>query len=213
MKRIGITQRVEIISSYNEKRDCLDQRWTVLLQQLGYLPVPLGNRLDDIEITLEQLLLNGVILTGGNDIACQKNGRNIAPERDAFERELLKWCSQNNVPVLGVCRGMQMLAVYHGGQLLEVERHVGKQHFINTAEPEKVRYPRRVKVNSYHNFALDRDRCGDGLEAWAWADDDTIEAVIHKTYPQVGLMWHPEREKPFCKDDMDLIKYVFEELK
>src|SRR3989442_2968030 len=130
MKRIGWTQRVELAADFNEHRDCLDQRWSVLMAHLGYLPIPLVNAINDIEIYLSAMHLDGVILTGGNDLAELPGSMNIAPERDYFEHTLLNVCISQNLPVLGVCRGMQVIASFFGGVINRVEERIRSRHTL-----------------------------------------------------------------------------------
>ena len=107
MKRIGLTQRVEVVTGYGERRDCLDQNWAVLLVSLGYCPVPLANCVQEVGPYVDELGLDGVILTGGNNLLEPEKGGAIAPERDRFEHMLLDVCASWRLPVLGVCRGAQ----------------------------------------------------------------------------------------------------------
>ena len=65
MKRIGVTQRVELIASYGERRDCLDQQWTVLLESIGFAVTPIPNGLADVIAWVEAWELDGLLLSGG----------------------------------------------------------------------------------------------------------------------------------------------------
>ncbi len=90
MNRIGITQRVDVVQRYGERRDCLDQRWSDFVLQLGYIPMPLPNIASEkVAQLVEALELSAVILSGGNSIAClDTEAHDAAPERDAFENAL-----------------------------------------------------------------------------------------------------------------------------
>ena len=107
--RIGLTQRVEVVTSYGERRDCLDQEWSILLRQLDFIPIPLPNQIGNVEEHLESLRLDGLIFTGGNDLQVNAGGTNLAPERDQFESELIEISSSTGLRLLGVCRGLQHL--------------------------------------------------------------------------------------------------------
>ncbi|EGR0766875.1 peptidase C26, partial [Vibrio parahaemolyticus] len=91
MKRIGLTQRVDVISNYGERRDAIDQKWCSLLLEMNMLPIPLPNISPSIAFNLfEQLSLDGVILTGGNSLShLDVLASDLAPERDAFELALI----------------------------------------------------------------------------------------------------------------------------
>ncbi len=206
MKRIGLTQRVELAADYNERRDCLDQRWSVLMTHLGYLPIPLVNAINDIDVYLSAMHLDGVILTGGNDLAELPGSMNIAPERDYFEHALLNVCISQNLPVLGVCRGMQMIASFFGGVINRVEGHSRTRHTVVLEPNAPWRQP--FEVNSFHNFAV--VDIHDSMEVLARAHDGTIEALHHRFYPIAGIMWHPERESQFAEQDLMFLLQQFE---
>lgn len=190
--RIGLTQRVEQLADRDERRDCLDQAWARLLLDAGFVPVPLPNQPGHARALVEALQISGVILTGGNDLACLPDTRDAACERDAFERELLELCSQGRLAVLGVCRGMQMIVNSCGGRLERVADHVRKPHPLIARESAMPIQP-RTEVNSFHNFGTRPELLGDELAVTAMAADGTVEAVAHATLPMWGIMWHPER--------------------
>ena len=156
---------------------------------------------------------HGVLLTGGGDIQPSRYGaipqdgtRHVDPERDAFEVALFDACVAVDLPLLAVCRGMQMMNVASGGTLYQdVYAATGLYHddYSRWREPvHKVKLePHRqlanalgvveLPVNSVHHQGI--DRLGDGLRAVAWADDDTVEGVeLDGATFAVGVQWHPE---------------------
>lgn len=194
MTKIGISQRVEVIEAYEERRDCLDQRWGSLLWSLDYVPIPLFNRIEAVDEYLSELDLDGIILTGGNDLATVDAGSNVAPERDSFERELLEVAISRNIPVLGVCRGAQLINVYFGGSLTSIEGHVATTHELSIGATRL--HSGSVVTNSYHTYAIEPDDIGEEVQPIAQAQDGTIEWIEHEQYPIRGIMWHPERDSP-----------------
>lgn len=208
MLRIGLTQRVEVLPDRDECRDCLDQAWTHLLVNNGYWPIPLPNCVADVTALIEELALDGVILTGGNDLAWLANASNTAPQRDTFERELLNHCAWQGIPVLGVCRGLQMMATHYGSELMRVSDHVANCHAIQVDPSFDEILSDRDQVNSFHEWGLLRDGLGPDLQVVATAPDHTVEMIIHGTYPQIGIMWHPERA-PSDERDLSLIHGLF----
>jgi gamma-glutamyl-gamma-aminobutyrate hydrolase PuuD len=104
------------------------------------------------------------------------------------------------LPMLGVCRGMQVIQQRHGVPLVRVEGHVTRSQIIQiNGEP--------MAVNSYHRFAARESR--PPLEVWAVAADGVVKAVNHAARPTTGIMWHPERNTPFSSTDIALFRRVF----
>jgi len=196
MKKILFTQRVEVIESYNERRDSADQNIAKFLVACGYIPMPLCNLPELTEKLINIIKPDGILLTGGNDL--QQYGGN-APERDLVERQLIDISLSNDIPLLGLCRGMQVIADYFGAKLSKVEGHVATRHDISGAISRN--------VNSYHNFGiLDYPN---SLEITAQSKDGVIEALKHKDKMIVGIMWHPERNLPFDKQDIEMFCKFF----
>lgn len=206
--RIGLTQNVVVLKDRNERRDCLDQAWTSLLIERGYLPIPLPNCVEDVDALVAELELSGVILTGGNDLSSIPDAATAAPERDRFETELLNVTAKRNLPVLGVCRGMHMMVYHYGGELHRVERHVARDHPVSILSPFAYWLGPREHVNSYHNFGVLKKNLGPNLLVAALAEDRTVEAVCHAHLKQFAVMWHPERQ-PKESRDSSLFDAVF----
>ena len=127
-KKIFYTQRVEIVESYHERRDCADQNIPRLLQACGYLPFPIPNVIDDIAAYLEAGRPDGILLTGGNSLICY--GGNAA-ERDRTDAHVLQWAIEKRIPVYGFCRGMQSILDFFGVKLRQVENHVALRHNVS----------------------------------------------------------------------------------
>ena len=198
MKAVAVTQRVEVIPGYGERRDCLDQAWPRFLRACGLLPLPLPNV---AEVALEMFRrpdLAGLVLTGGNDLAAV--GGN-APERDQTENALVDQAEARGLPVLAVCRGMQLIQHRHGIALSRVEGHVTRRQTIAIRGES-------AEVNSYHCFGARESR--PPLDVWAVAADGVVKAIRHASRPITGIMWHPERNSPFAADDIALFRSVFE---
>lgn len=200
MKKILISQRRDFIDGRGEDRDALDARWASFLFDLGFLPMPVCSGLAGVGNYIEQLMPDGILLSGGNDLGC-------SPQRDLLEHKMLDYAKNNTLPVLGVCRGMQMLNSYLGGGLVEVDGHTATYHPIKGEWAEKQGYH---MVNSYHNKAIKPQTLAQSLDVLAITADGVIEAVKHSTLPWTGIMWHPEREPVVTKTDKNLILKLFE---
>jgi putative glutamine amidotransferase len=158
-------------------------------------------------------MLDGLILSGGSDIDPAAYGAQphpetgtTWPERDRFELGLGTRALERDMPVLGVCRGMEMLNVIQGGTLnqhlddLSLHRHtpgVFCDHSVRL-EPgslaARVVGAERTEVKSAHHQAL--DQLGEGVVASGWADDGVIEAIeLPDRAFAVGVLWHPEEDE------------------
>jgi putative glutamine amidotransferase len=207
MIRIGITQRVDMIQSYGESRDALDQNWFRFLDACNIIAVPIPNALDNPVKYAEDIGLKGLLLTGGNDITQLPNPNNASIERDQTEQKLLNWASQKKYPVIGICRGMQYMAYLSGEELNPIHGHVATRHPLlfegDSAQGET------IEVNSFHNWGLKSLKANTVWEVEARTLDGSIESIIHKTKKQRGIMWHPEREQDFSPRDIELIQKHF----
>ena len=197
MKTVVFTQRVEVIESYGERRDCADQRIADFLLRCGYIPVPLPNNVQAAQKILETIQPCGIALTGGNSLV--KYGGN-APERDETDRMLIETACEKKLALYGFCRGMQSVLDFFGEDLVNVQGHVAVHHKVDGAINRE--------VNSYHNQACLSIKTVD-LEILGKSEDGVIEAVRHRKLPIVATMWHPERETPFTLADIQFVQNLF----
>ena len=185
---------------------------------------------DDIEVLILSFLKNnvddipqcdGFVLTGGVDIEPSYYGgaafyENQPPEfqpaRDAFEKKIYEYAKANQLPVLGICRGMQLINILEGGSLIQDlgaeanERHKAaasdKQHAVNIAPGSllhDIAGEASGQVNSAHHQAIDEKTISGHLKANAWSSGDPsiIEGLEFKDRNNKPFMlcvqWHPER--------------------
>lgn len=189
--RIGISLRVVTADTYDEKRDALSQEWSIFLEKLNCNPIFIPNTLSDIKSYLCDLDINGIILSGGDNI-----GDNL--ERDITEKTILDYTVESKIPAIGVCRGMQVINNYFGGSIETSKNHdhVKKDHVVDITNKSFSSFfkSQHITVNSYHKNLIQQNNCGDGLKAFAITQkDNSIEGFFHISLPIVGVMWHPER--------------------
>ncbi|HKK71471.1 MAG TPA: gamma-glutamyl-gamma-aminobutyrate hydrolase family protein [Candidatus Krumholzibacteria bacterium] len=193
--RLAVSQRVDLAPGHGERRDALAQDWYPVFERWNAVALPVPNRHDFDPTWLDIVDVDAVLLTGGNTpgVPGAEPGRDRAPERDSTERTLIARARTRGAPVLGVCRGAQMLASVFGARLRRVEpkgAHVATDHDVVLCTGD------RLRVNSYHDWQIDPVGFPSELRIVARAADGSIEAFVHEHEPLAGVLWHPERPGP-----------------
>ncbi|MFC7217873.1 gamma-glutamyl-gamma-aminobutyrate hydrolase family protein [Streptomyces polyrhachis] len=150
--------------------------------------------------------LDGVIVAGGGDVAPERYGARrdprtgpADPQRDAWELALVEGALAYGLPLLGICRGMQLLNVACGGTLLQhLDGHRGPagrmgEHVVTPLAGTRLAeiFPAPTAVPTYHHQAV--DVLAPRLTASARAQDGTVEAVeLAGPVFTLGVQWHPE---------------------
>ncbi|CAM5590473.1 gamma-glutamyl-gamma-aminobutyrate hydrolase family protein [Streptomyces abikoensis] len=170
--------------------------------------------------------LDGLVLAGGEDLDPGLYGERphpragaAVPERDAWELALLDAALERGVPVLGICRGMQLMNVHAGGALCQhLPDEVGHEdhnpvvgaftdHLVKPVPDTRLGrlLPEPCDVATHHHQSV--SRLGDGLVATAYAEDGTIEALERPGDGvfALGVQWHPE-----ARDDLRLTRALVE---
>ena len=188
------------------------------LAECGALPLVIPLNLPEEILRLIFERLDGLCLPGGVDVDPGEYGEARHPDlgavdapRDRTELTLARWALEADLPVLGICRGIQLLNVAAGGtlyqdipaQVPEAERHNFRlqesawetpTHAVQV-EPQsrlaEIVGTEKMLTNSFHHQSL-KD-VAPGFEATAWADDGIVEAIEHPEKPfAVAVQWHPE---------------------
>jgi putative glutamine amidotransferase len=155
--------------------------------------------------------LDGLVFTGGSDINPAVYGQEAHPEssgfydhRDSAELELMRAALSHSMPVLGICRGMQVLNVARGGDLiqhLEGETHKGPpgtytRHSVTVLPGTHLAGVLGTDAHTHSCHHQAPGRLGDGLRAAATAEDGTVEAIEDPAARYVvGVLWHPEEDE------------------
>jgi len=220
MKRIGITVRTDA-NQYGNQCDVIEHTYLILFKKLGYCPIIIPNIENKLINFLHTLSLDGIVLSGGNDISVEyekhlmKGDKNKINVRDINEHKVLEWAIQNQIPILGICRGMQFINLFFGGGLLKnLAESIGTNH---VSTKHKVRFEDNAfgvsgntTVNSYHNHGVTMSTLSNSLKVLAISQDSlVIEGIYHPVYPIVGIQWHPERKSNISVNDNRLIQCLF----
>jgi putative glutamine amidotransferase len=198
------------------------------IRRAGGVPVVLPPVLGPVREALDAIA--GLILPGGGDVNPEHYGGDdhdanygVCHERDAFELVLARAALERDLPIMCVCRGMQLLNVALGGDLIShIPDKFGAKVVHRTPDVQAI--PHQVSiapdshvgriygtpsatVQSVHHQAV--GRLGDGLKPVAWAEDGVIEAIESERHRfVVAVQWHPELDA--AKDDPQLT--LFDEL-
>ncbi|MBC7952336.1 MAG: gamma-glutamyl-gamma-aminobutyrate hydrolase family protein [Rhodospirillaceae bacterium] len=203
--RVALTMRVTQASGYVEPRDAISHDWIVRLAEWQMVPLLVPNALPDPAAYLDALAPDLLVLTGGEDTG-------VSPERDRTETLLLDAAITRGIPVLGVCRGLQLINACFGGHLVAVTGHVATEHALQVAGPWQPLIGSGPRVNSYHNFAIPAEGLGAGLEALATDECGNVEAVRAPGLSLAGIMWHPERHAARSEDRLFMTRLAAKDL-
>ena len=203
MKRILVSQRLEVLRDNADLR--IDPNWFKFIDRLGACCHPVG-WYDGYQVPLFSTDVCGVILTGGGDLSTLD--RSVwARNRDTYEADLIKECMMRRVPILGVCRGMQLINHYQGGTLKKIIGHVATTHSVEVSSASGMECFASGLVNSYHDFGI--EAVGQGMTVLATSLDGSVEAIACSTKSVLGIMWHPEREQTYIESRINFFKSFF----
>ena len=196
--RIGISMRVTNAQDYNEPRDSIAHDWAKYLQNTfpdsKWMFIPnIGKKAADY---FKEWDLNVLFLSGGDNIGAFEI-------RDETELELIRYALDNSIPIIAVCRGMQLVHKLFNGKLKKgsnefIENHRNNRHIVSV-EGEF------YEVNSYHVNLIDEGSLDDIFTVYSRCSlDDAIEGFYSKNI--LAMMWHPERENEPTKWNEILIR-------
>jgi len=196
-----------------------NERYLEAVERHGGIPVPLDERASAAERRAAFELMDGLVLSGGEDIDPARYGEArdertvVDPGRDVLDEEAFHAASARGAPIFGICRGLQAINVFSGGRLVQhVDEHAAHPYRGRAAEASYHQLQlepsstlsallggaERLEVNSFHHQAVDRNGLAPGLRASGvapHAQGDLVEA-LEGTSPDrwlLGVQCHPER--------------------
>ena len=217
---IGVSCNVEDVTyfGWTEPAALVPLTYVNAIARAGGRPLLLAPTPADLADPAELLaLLDGVLITGGADLAAATYGAEPHPEtaatsaeRDAFELLLVRRAAELDLPCLGICRGMQVVNVAYGGELdqhladrLEDDIHRGPvgvfaDHRVDVEDGSlaaRAAGGTRVAVKSWHHQGV--ARVGPGLRVTARAEGDGTTEAVEDTARRfmLGVLWHPEEDE------------------
>ncbi len=188
-----ITMR-ESKNQYGAVSDSLEHEYAEYFERyFGATVLPVSNAVATAKIDLSNI--DTIVLTGGGSVPQrflkQKRADYEQKKRDAVEEYLFDTACAKDIPIIGICRGIQFINGITGGYVseLDFDHTPGKEHIVITPEGDT------YIVNSYHNDGISIDDLSDDLRAIAYDESKRIvEACRHKSKRILGLQWHPERK-------------------
>lgn len=211
---IGLTSSYEVTGE--SERIFLPHSYLDSIRHFGGIPLILPAEADDAELEFLIDQCDGILLTGGNDIDPEKYGETqlndtitLAPVRDKMEMKVCDLAVERNLPVLGICRGVQLINVYFGGTLYqdipaqlqtEVKHRMEPPHhrschncILDKDSPLFALVGENViGVNSHHHQSI-KD-IAPGFLVMGRCEDGVIEAIWKPGKPFLwGVQWHPEK--------------------
>jgi len=226
---IAVTTTLAPAGSHNLPSVRLNVQYLTAVEEPGAAAVLLtpGHDRDSVRQLVE--VAHGLVLSGGEDVDPARYGQaphpelgSVSPLRDEIEIAALEVALERGIPILAICRGMQLLNVALGGTLyqdLPSQRHDGLIHeqeapvthrwhhatVKDSSGLARIFGTRELFINSFHHQGV--DQLAPSLEATVWAEDGLVEGVEGKEHPWLfGVQWHPERgeaESPADERDPD----------
>jgi len=194
MSKLALSMRIDSLTDRQEVRISIDEKLMAFFYSLGADCILVHYSFKSKQELIDFLTLNavtGIVLSGGNDIGQYT-------KRDEIEHWLIEYATEYDLPVIGICRGVQVIGDHFGVGLKPVKNHVSTTHNVSLSDGTQ-----RV-VNSFHRFAL--TACPEGFDVFCRSPDGSIEGIRAKHKNIMGIMWHPERETPFCNSDLLLME-------
>ncbi len=191
-----ITQR-EGQNMYGKTTDVLEAAYTEYYESMGIRLHPVSNFTRNTDLLFEEHF-DLLIVTGGGTLHprhyVEPHNAELQPHRDAMEEQLIMYCVDNNIPIIGVCRGMQHLNALFGGKIsysapFTVPRPRGIDHPARVVNSDKY-----IKVNNFHSDCVYLENLSTMFYPIVVDEENkTVEAFVSPIMSILAFQWHPER--------------------
>lgn len=186
---------VAVLDRYENNKEIEDKYYLEAIKKIGGVPVLIN------ECNLEMLdLCGGIVLTGGDN-------------KGKLDDYLIGYALKNNLPLLGICQGMQSMAMYETDEsLTDVDNHYKCEHYVylDDSKLKKIIGNNKILVNSFHHQQIKSSKV---FKIIGKSNDGVVEAVESNLHPfQIGVQWHPERMIESC-ESQKLFKEFISQIK
>jgi N5-(cytidine 5'-diphosphoramidyl)-L-glutamine hydrolase len=189
MRNILITQSL-IENKHKELVWSLEENWYKYFQNKNINLVPLNSNFQNFKKIIQTKPL-GIVFSGGNDLNFLKKEK-VNFIRDSLEKKILETVLKKKIPILGVCRGFQLIASYFKCKIIKQKGHVKTIHELKINKQIYKHKLKNIKVNSFHNFTV--QTLPKSFELVVKHKDGSIEIASSKKLKILSLMFHPERK-------------------
>ena len=186
---------VAVLDRYENAKEIEDKYYLQAIKKFGGVPVLIN------KCNLEMLdLCGGIVLTGGDN-------------KGKLDDYLISYALKNNLPLLGICQGMQSMAMYEtDNKLIDVDNHYKCEHhvYLEDSNLKKIIGKDKIVINSFHHQQIKFSKI---FKIVGKSSDGVVEAVESNLHPfQIGVQWHPERMLESC-ESQKLFKEFISQIK
>ena len=225
-KIFGISANVSLKNAYGVQCTSVSCDYIQAIQLAGGVPIMLPPLTDEVDLKSQLDLLDVLVISGGEDVDPVHYGEEPSPllgevsaERDAFELQLVRLAYERNIPVFGICRGLQVMNVAFGGSLYQdvseledpishlqqTSRHEVSHHIVidETSLLYHIFQKKEIHINSFHHQGI--KQLAPVLRANCFSTDgliEGIEGIDQGRAPLIGVQWHPEMMAAAGNQDM-----------
>jgi putative glutamine amidotransferase len=234
-KRIfGVSANTSLKNAYDVKCTGVSCDYIEAIRLAGGVPIMLPPLADVADISRQLDSIDVLVISGGEDIHPSNYGEEpslllgeVSPDRDLFELQLVRLAFDRGIPILGICRGLQVINVAFGGTIHQDISHLRTTidhdqqqprheatHVVEVDENSlfyRIVNKKQLHINSFHHQAV--KQLAEGIRANAHTECGLIEGIeMHGKAPVLGVQWHPEMMASTDPTMLNLFKY-FSEIK